>query len=102
HIKLRDQGSQLVTAPNQCSEAHAVKGFEGVADFLDLLVFVAVAISLKNSVPAALVVIAPQELGDSEFDGFLEHELSAQADAFRQWRSPCGRAEELFFEGLAG
>jgi hypothetical protein len=27
-----------------------------------------------------------------EFDGFLEHELRAQADAFRQWRSPRGMA----------
>ena len=69
---------------------------------LDLLDLVTVAIALENLVSAPLVVIAPQELGDFEFDGFLEHELSAQADAFRQCRSPCGRAEELFFEGLAG
>jgi len=69
---------------------------------LDLFVLVAVAIALENSVSPPLLVIAPQELGDFEFDGFLKHELSAQADAFRQWRLPCGRAEELFFEGLAG
>jgi hypothetical protein len=25
-----------------------------------------------------LVVVAPQELGDFEFDGFLEHELAAR------------------------
>src|SRR5262249_20241662 len=62
----------------------------------------AVAIALENTVSAPLVVIAPQELGDFEFDGFLEHELSAQADAFGQWRLPSGRAKELFFEGLAG
>jgi hypothetical protein len=27
-LSLRDQGSELVTAPNQSSEPHAVKGFE--------------------------------------------------------------------------
>jgi hypothetical protein len=56
----------------------------------------------ENPVPTALVVIAPQELGHFEFDGFLEHELSVQADAFRQWRLPGGGADELFFERLAG
>jgi hypothetical protein len=69
---------------------------------LDLLVLVAVAIALEDRVRVPLVVIAAQELADFKFDGFLEHQLSAQADAFRQWRLPCGRAEELFFEGLAG
>ena len=69
---------------------------------LDLPVLVAIAIALENRVSAPLVVITAQELGDFEFDGFLKHELSAQADAFRQWRLPCGRAEELCFEGLAG
>src|SRR5262249_16646553 len=69
---------------------------------LDLFVLVAVAIALENTVSAPLVVIAPKELGHFKFDGFLEHELSAQADAFGQWRLPSGRAKELFFEGLAG
>jgi hypothetical protein len=49
-----------------------------------------------------VVVIAAQELGDFEFDRFLKHELIAQGDGFRQWRLPCGRAEELFFEVLLG
>jgi len=57
---------------------------------LDLFVLRAVAIVLKNFVSTPLVAIAPQELGDFEFDGFLKHELNAQADAFRQWRLPGG------------
>jgi hypothetical protein len=69
---------------------------------LDPLFLVAVAIPLEDPVSAPLVVIAAQELGDFEFDGFLKHELSAQADAFRQGRLPSGRTEELFFEGLTG
>jgi hypothetical protein len=59
-------------------------------------------IPVEDLLSTPLVVIAPQELGDFEFDGFLEHELGTQADAFRQGRLPCGRTEELFFEGLAG
>jgi hypothetical protein len=74
---------------------------QGSFDGLDLLVLAAVAIALENSVSAPLVVIAPQELGHFEFDGFLKHELGAQPDAFRQWRLPCGGAEKLFFKGLA-
>ena len=69
---------------------------------LDLLFLVAVAIPLEDPVSAPLVVVPPQKLGHFEFDGFLKHELSAQADAFRQWCLPCGRTEELFFEGLTG
>jgi hypothetical protein len=37
-----------------------------------------------------------------EFDGFLEHELSAQADGFGEGTLPGSRAEEVFFKGLAG
>ena len=33
---------------------------------------------------APLIAIAATEFGDFEFDGFLEHELSAQADGFRE------------------
>ena len=47
-------------------------------------------------------MVPAQELGHFEFDGFLEHELSAQTDGFGE-RCPSGvGAEELFFEGLAG
>jgi hypothetical protein len=69
---------------------------------LELLVLVTVAIALENPVPTALVVVAPQELGHFEFDGFLEHELGTQADGFGERSLSRGRAEELFFEGLAG
>jgi hypothetical protein len=75
---------------------------QGCFSGLDLFVLLAVAIALENSVPAALVMVAPQELGDFEFDGYLQHELGTQADGFGE-RSPSGgRAEELSFEGLAG
>ena len=75
---------------------------QGSFSGLDLFFLVAVAVALKDLLPPPLIVVALQELGDFEFDGFLKHELSAQADGFRQWRLPCGRAEELCFEGLAG
>jgi len=47
-------------------------------------------------------MVLAQKLGDFGFNGFLKHELSAKADGFRQWPLPCGRTEEMFFEGLAG
>ena len=75
---------------------------QGSFGSLDLLVLVTVAIALENPLPTALVVLAPQELGDFEFDCFLEHELGAQADAFGKRDLSGGPAEELFFEGLAG
>ena len=75
---------------------------QGSFSGLDLFFLVAVAVALKDLLPPPLIVVALQELGDFEFDGFLKHELSAQADGFRHWRLPCGRAKQLFFEGLAG
>jgi hypothetical protein len=47
-------------------------------------------------------MVAAQELRDFEFNGFLEHELSAQPDAFGQGSLSGSRAEEVLFEGLAG
>jgi|SRR5579864_8848275 len=78
--------------------------FKGRGAFggLDLFVLVTVAIALENPVPTALVVVAPQELGHFEFDGFLEHQLGTEADAFGKRSLSGGRAEELFFEGLTG
>ena len=55
-----------------------------------------------KSVPAPLVVVPPQELGDFEFDGFLEHQLSTQPDGFGKRSLSGGRAEKLFSEDLAG
>jgi hypothetical protein len=50
----------------------------------------------------SLAMVAAQELDDFQFDGLLEHELSAQADGFGEG-CPFGvGAQELFFEGLAG
>jgi hypothetical protein len=69
---------------------------------LHLLVFVAVAVAPEQAVRAALVMVPAQELADFEFDGFLEHELSAQADRFRERCPSSVGPEELFFEGLAG
>lgn len=63
---------------------------------------VAVAIALENPFRAPLVMVAPQELSHFEFDGFLEHELGAQSDGFRERSLSGRRAEELLFEGLAG
>ena len=69
---------------------------------LDLLVLVTVAIALESTVAATLVVIAPQELGHFELDRFLEHELSAHADRFRERGLARSEAQELFFNELAG
>jgi hypothetical protein len=69
---------------------------------LDVFVLIAVAIPLKSPVPASLVVVAPEELGHFEFDGFLEHELSAQADRIGERGAAGGEAEKLFFKDLAG
>jgi len=46
-------------------------------------------------------MVPSQELGDLEFNHFLEHELSAQTDGLREQTVSRGRAEELFLEGLA-
>jgi hypothetical protein len=47
-------------------------------------------------------VLPAQELGHFEFDGLLEHELSAQTDDFGEGCSLDGRGEELLFDGLPG
>lgn len=43
-----------------------------------------------------------QRLGHLECDGILEHELSTQTDGLRERSVSGGKAEELFFKGLAG
>ena len=63
---------------------------------------VMVAAAPEQAVRAALVMVPAQELGDFEFNGLLEHELSAQANRFGEGSSSGLRAEELFLEGLAG
>jgi hypothetical protein len=63
---------------------------------------VTIAVALEQAIPASLVMVPAQELGDFEFDGFLEHELSPQPDGFGEGSLSGVRAEELFFEGLAG
>src|SRR5216117_2171491 len=75
---------------------------QGTLGGLDLLVLVAVAIAVKNPVPTALVMVAPQKVGEFEFDGFLQHELGGQADGFGERSLSGGRAGELFFEGSSG
>jgi hypothetical protein len=47
-------------------------------------------------------MVAAQELRDFEFDGFLKHKPSAQADGFGQGSVAGGGAEKVFFEKLAG
>jgi len=49
-----------------------------------------------------LVMVPAQEPRDFEFICFLEHELSAQADGFRERGVRSGEAQKLFFEELAG
>ncbi len=75
---------------------------QGSFGSLDLLIFVAVAIPLENLLSAPLVVAAPQELGDFEFDGFLKHELSAELNGLREGSPASGQAEELFLDELTG
>ena len=62
---------------------------------------VMVAAALEQAVRAALVMVPAQEIRDSEFDRFLEQELSTQPYGFGEGSLSGGRAEELFFEGLA-
>jgi hypothetical protein len=47
-------------------------------------------------------MVPAQEVGHFEFDGFLEHELRAQADRFGEGCPSGVGAQELFFQGLAG
>jgi hypothetical protein len=63
---------------------------------------VTVAVAPEQAVRAALVMVPAQELRDFEFHRLLEHELSTQAYGFGEGSLSGGRAEELFFEGLAG
>ena len=69
---------------------------------MDALAGVPVVIASQQSVSVPLVLISAQELGHFEFTRFLKHELSPQTDGLRERRVSGGRAEELFFEGLAG
>jgi hypothetical protein len=69
---------------------------------LDALAGMTIAAAPPQALPVPLVRVPAQELGDCKFNGFLEHELRAQTDGLQE-RSVSGcRAEELFFEGLAG
>ena len=69
---------------------------------LDQLVLVAVAAAPQQAVSVPLAMVPTQELADFECDGFLEHELSAQADRFGEGYPSGVGAQELFFEELAG
>ena len=43
-------------------------------------------------------MVAPQELGDFEFDGFLEHELSTELNRLGERSPASGQAVKLLFE----
>lgn len=75
---------------------------QGSFSGLDLFVLVAVAVASQQTFTMPLVMVPAQELRDFEFHRFLEHELSTQAYGFGEGSLSGGRAEELFFEGLAG
>lgn len=72
----------------------------GTLGGLDVLIFVAVAVPPERFISTPGVMFPPQELGDFEFDGLLEHELGTELNGLGERSLASGEAEELLFEDL--